>query len=82
MALRWHSTEASQRECPSEVHSHLSASSGFNRDAAEVLPLFARARLRPVIDSVFHLADIRAAHQRLESNLTFGKMASRLDGNA
>jgi NADPH:quinone reductase-like Zn-dependent oxidoreductase len=30
--------------------------------------------LRPTIDSVFDLADVRQAHERLESNVTFGKV--------
>ena len=47
--------------------------------AAEVAPLFAAERLRPVIDSVFSLEDIRAAHERLESNETFGKVVLRVD---
>jgi NADPH:quinone reductase-like Zn-dependent oxidoreductase len=42
--------------------------------AAEVGPLLARHVVRPVIDSVFPLAEIRAAHERLESNATFGKV--------
>lgn len=41
---------------------------------AEVVPLFASGKLRPNIDSVFPLADVRQAHQRLESNQTFGKV--------
>lgn len=42
--------------------------------ADEVVPLFARGVLRPNLDSVFPLSDVRAAHQRLESNATFGKV--------
>jgi NADPH2:quinone reductase len=42
--------------------------------AAEVVPLLARAVLRPNVDSVFPLAEIGKAHQRLESNETFGKV--------
>jgi NADPH:quinone reductase len=42
--------------------------------AAEVVPLFARGILRPNIDSVFPLAEIAKAHQRLESNESFGKV--------
>ena len=44
------------------------------RFAAEVVPLLERGALQPVVDSVFALADIRAAHERLESNATFGKV--------
>jgi putative PIG3 family NAD(P)H quinone oxidoreductase len=42
--------------------------------AAEVVPLFARGILCANVDSVFPLADIAKAHQRLESNETFGKV--------
>ena len=42
--------------------------------AAEVVPLLARGLLRPIVDSRFALADIVNAHQRLESNETFGKV--------
>lgn len=42
--------------------------------AAEVVPLLADATVRPVIDSVFALDDLRAAHERVESNETFGKV--------
>ncbi|HJU65466.1 MAG TPA: NAD(P)H-quinone oxidoreductase [Gemmatimonadaceae bacterium] len=42
--------------------------------AAEVVPLLESGALTPVIDSTFDLADIRAAHARLESNATFGKV--------
>jgi putative PIG3 family NAD(P)H quinone oxidoreductase len=42
--------------------------------AAEVVPLLARGVLRPNVDTVFPLAEIGKAHQRLESNETFGKV--------
>ncbi len=42
--------------------------------ADEVVPLFARGVLRPNLDSVFPLSEVRAAHARLESNQTFGKV--------
>ena len=38
------------------------------------LPLFEAGRLRPVVDRVFQFAEIRAAHQLMESNKTFGKI--------
>ncbi len=44
------------------------------RFASEVLPLFSAGILRPVIDSRFDLRDIRAAHERMESNQSFGKI--------
>jgi NADPH:quinone reductase-like Zn-dependent oxidoreductase len=48
------------------------------RFAAEVVPLFARAVLKPVIDSSFALREIRKAHERMESNQTFGKVVLRM----
>jgi NADPH2:quinone reductase len=42
--------------------------------AAEVVPLLARGILRPNVDTVFPLSEIGKAHQRLESNETFGKV--------
>jgi putative PIG3 family NAD(P)H quinone oxidoreductase len=49
--------------------------------AAHVSPLLARGALRPVIDSIYPLEDIRAAHLRLESNETFGKIVLRVTGD-
>ncbi len=46
--------------------------------AADVVPLFAQGKLRAVVDSEFPLAEIRAAHQRMESNATFGKVVIRV----
>ena len=42
--------------------------------SAEVVPLLARGVLKPNVDSVFPLSEIGKAHQRLESNETFGKV--------
>lgn len=42
--------------------------------ARDVVPLFDGRTLRPVVDRVFSLNDIRAAHERVESNETFGKV--------
>jgi NADPH:quinone reductase-like Zn-dependent oxidoreductase len=42
--------------------------------AAEVIPLLACGILRPNVDSAFPLAEIAKAHQRLESNESFGKV--------
>jgi putative PIG3 family NAD(P)H quinone oxidoreductase len=44
------------------------------RFAAEVLPLLAGGAVRPTIDRTYPLADIAAAHERLESNETVGKV--------
>jgi NADPH:quinone reductase len=46
--------------------------------AAECVPLFARGVLRTIIDSEFPLDEVQAAHARLESNQTFGKVVLRL----
>jgi putative PIG3 family NAD(P)H quinone oxidoreductase len=42
-----------------------------------VIPLFESGRLRPVIDRVFPFPEIRAAHELMESNETFGKVVLR-----
>lgn len=48
--------------------------SATRRFAAEALPLFSNGGLHPVIDSSFDLRDVRAAHERMESNQSFGKI--------
>ncbi|HEX5438705.1 MAG TPA: NAD(P)H-quinone oxidoreductase [Gemmatimonadaceae bacterium] len=47
--------------------------------AAQVVPWLERALVRPVVDSVFPLPDVAAAHQRLETNETFGKVVLTVD---
>ena len=42
--------------------------------SAGMLPLFDDGQLRPIVDSVCSFDDIRAAHERMESNDTFGKV--------
>jgi NADPH:quinone reductase len=42
--------------------------------AAEVVPLLARGVFKPNLDSVFSISKIGKAHERLESNETFGKV--------
>jgi putative PIG3 family NAD(P)H quinone oxidoreductase len=42
--------------------------------AAHVVPLLASGRLRPVIDKIYGIDEVRAAHTRLESNESFGKI--------
>jgi len=50
------------------------------RFAAEMLPLFDAGALRPVIDSVYDLDDIAAAHERMGSNANTGKILVRIGG--
>ncbi len=45
--------------------------------ARAVLPLFARGALRPVVDAVLPMAEVRAAHERMERNDTTGKIVLR-----
>jgi NADPH:quinone reductase len=46
--------------------------------AREVAPLFETQALGVVIDSEFALQDVRKAHERMESNQTFGKIVLRI----
>lgn len=43
------------------------------------LPLLVAGRLRPVIDSVYPFERVAAAHHRMESNQSFGKIVLTLD---
>ena len=43
------------------------------------IPLFEQGKLHPVVDRVFSFDEIRAAHQLMESNKTFGKIVLRWD---
>ncbi|HVX39916.1 MAG TPA: NAD(P)H-quinone oxidoreductase [Gemmatimonadaceae bacterium] len=47
--------------------------------AAEIVPRIASGELRATIDSEFELDEIRAAHERLASNATFGKVVVRVE---
>jgi NADPH:quinone reductase len=42
--------------------------------ASSVLPLVSRGAIRPVIDRVYPVDEIRDAHERMESNESFGKI--------
>jgi len=42
--------------------------------ASYVLPLVSRGAIRPVIDRVYPVDEIREAHERMESNRSFGKI--------
>jgi NADPH2:quinone reductase len=46
---------------------------------AHVVPLLANGQVRPVIDSVFDLDQVREAHKRMESNESFGKIVLRIE---
>lgn len=39
-----------------------------------VLPLLKRGLVRPVIDKIYNMEEVRAAHERLEANASFGKV--------
>jgi len=47
--------------------------------AAHVVPLLANGSVQPVVDSVFRMDEVRAAHQRIGSNETFGKVILTID---
>jgi NADPH:quinone reductase-like Zn-dependent oxidoreductase len=40
----------------------------------DVLPLLESGAVRPNVDRVFNFEEVRAAHERLESNESFGKV--------
>jgi putative PIG3 family NAD(P)H quinone oxidoreductase len=60
------------------ARSHEEKAAAVRRFAAEVVPLFARGLVRPVIDRTCNLRDADAAYARLESNETFGKVVLRV----
>lgn len=47
------------------------------RFAEQVIPWLARGLVRPVVDSVYALEDVREAQARMESNEVFGKVVLR-----
>lgn len=48
------------------------------RFARHVVPLLERQRVRPVIDKVYPMDEVRAAHERLEANASFGKIILKI----
>jgi NADPH:quinone reductase-like Zn-dependent oxidoreductase len=46
--------------------------------AEQVVPLIGRGLARPAVDSIYDLADVRAAHERMEANENFGKIVLTL----
>ena len=47
---------------------------GNHEDFRTVMRLILEGRLRPIVDCVLPLAEARAAHERLEQGLQFGKV--------
>ncbi len=47
--------------------------------AQQVVPLLASGAVRPVIDKVFEMEEVRAAHKRIESNESFGKVVLMIE---
>ena len=46
-----------------------------------LVPLFEAGRLKPVVDRVFDLADVAAAHTYMEDNANFGKIILRVSND-
>jgi NADPH2:quinone reductase len=49
------------------------------RFAAQVLPLLESGIVRPIVDQVYPLAEVAAAHQAMEENRNFGKLVLRVE---
>jgi NADPH:quinone reductase-like Zn-dependent oxidoreductase len=56
----------------------LGSSMGTKADFEGVYELVASGRAKPVVDSIFPLAEARAAHERMESGEQFGKIVLRI----
>jgi NADPH:quinone reductase-like Zn-dependent oxidoreductase len=56
----------------------LGSSMGTKADFEGVYGLVASGRAKPVVDSIFPLAEARAAHERMESGEQFGKIVLRI----
>jgi NADPH:quinone reductase-like Zn-dependent oxidoreductase len=56
----------------------LGSTMGTKADFEGAYELVASGRARPVVDSVYPLADARAAHERMESGDHFGKLVLRI----
>jgi NADPH:quinone reductase-like Zn-dependent oxidoreductase len=59
------------------THERIAMTRRFVRD---VLPLFVDGRVRPVVDSVYPLDQIQAAHERMEQNANLGKIVLQIAG--
>lgn len=44
------------------------------RFAAHVVPMLESGRLRPVVEKIYSIDEVRAAHEHMESNSSFGKI--------
>ena len=53
------------------IEEKAAATQAFERD---VVPLLANGRVKPVIDRIYQMSEIRDAHNRMESNENFGKI--------
>ena len=58
----------------------LGSTMGSKEDFEGAYELVKSGRARPVVDSVFPLAEARAAHERLESGEQLGKVVLRIPG--
>jgi NADPH2:quinone reductase len=47
--------------------------------AQHVVPLLRNGTVRPVMDKIFEMKDVRAAHERIESNESFGKVVLMIE---
>jgi NADPH:quinone reductase-like Zn-dependent oxidoreductase len=46
---------------------------------AHVVPLLRQGTVRPVVDKIYSMDEVRAAHTRMESNVSFGKIILMID---
>jgi NADPH2:quinone reductase len=72
MAKRGHIFGTMLRSRPLEEKATLAQA--FTRHA---LPLFAAGKLKPIVDSVLPMSEVRDAHKRMERNDSFGKIVLR-----
>ena len=49
--------------------------------ARHVNPLLAAGVVRPIVDRVFDVCDVAAAHAYMESDASFGKIILQIQGN-
>ncbi|MBO0796334.1 MAG: zinc-binding dehydrogenase, partial [Ktedonobacteraceae bacterium] len=53
--------------------------SATRRFATEVLPLLANGKVLPIVEQVYPLREIAAAHQAMGQNKNFGKLILSVD---